>query len=636
VADAAYTARELAEMALPGMPTTKRRITEMAKREGWPVVERLVSGNVAWTYPVSALPVEAQLAIVRRTTDVVVSPLPEPEKVPERHRDRICDRLRLVGEVQRLVDLGTGVEPACELVAATAKPSARSVRRWFTLVRYAPKTEWLALLGVNYRAGGAKAEPSYPEDLFACFRDDFLRPSKPTYAMSYRRTLAIATHEKWSPVPSLKSLKRRLEREVPRTTIILRREGKDAVERLYPAQERTRAHFGALGGVTADGHKFDVLVRWPGIKDAVRVMMVAYQDLYSGKILSWRVDQSEHANLARLALADLVATYGIPEAIWLDNGRAWASKKMTGGASHRFRFRVREEDAVGILPSLGVQVHFTTPYHGQAKPIERAFRDLCESVAKHPSFEGAYTGNNPMAKPSNYGTRVVELQDFLRVLEAQIREHNAREGRTAKACAGRSFDATFADSYASREIRKLSAAQERLLLLAAEGLTVRTATASIHMMGNRFWCEELIAVAGERVVARFDPHHMHRGIHVYRPDGRYIGFAECHEATGFDDADAAKVHAKKRREWTKAVVKTAQLEQTFHPDELGEMHLRAQGAPEVPPSARVIKPLFNAPATPPAAVLAQTRAELEERSELEDFIRSVGADAESKLRASNE
>ncbi|WP_445083934.1 hypothetical protein [Candidatus Vondammii sp. HM_W22] len=38
------------------------------------------------------------------------------------------------------------------------------------------------------------------------------------------------------------------------------------------------------------------------------------------------------------------------------------------------------------LPSLGVDVRFTIPAHDQSKPIGRAFRDLRQTIDKHPKF----------------------------------------------------------------------------------------------------------------------------------------------------------------------------------------------------------------------------------------------------------
>src|SRR5690606_13947366 len=121
---------------------------------------------------------------------------------------------------------------------------------------------------------------------------------------------------------------------------------------------------------------------------------------------------------------------------------------------------------------LGVEVHWTTPYSGQSKPIERAFRDLCNDIWRHPAFVGAYTGNNPNAKPEDYGSRAVALDEFYRIVSQEIREHNRRTGRRSRVCAGQlSFDQAFRESYARAPIRKASEEQLRLFLLAAESVT---------------------------------------------------------------------------------------------------------------------------------------------------------------------
>jgi putative transposase len=615
-----FTASELAAMRLPGLPTFANKVRVRAAREGWAFVERRTNGGIVRCYLLSALPTFAQVVISERERGVVEPSIGElaadVDSVPDSHRDIARERVRVVGRVEELVADGKGVLDAIATACEGTPHAPRTVRRWCETCRGRARAEWFGLLVPRWSTAAAapKLADVHPA-AFAFFRDDYLRASKPSYRACYRRTLATAEANGWTPIPSYSAMVRRFERDVPASTRILRREGRDALERVYPAQERTRDHLGALEAVTADGHKFDVLVRWPGIAEPVRVMMVAYQDLYSGKILSWRVGRSESFELARLALADLVTTYGIPEHVYLDNGRAWASKKMTGGAPTRHRFAIKEEDPEGIMLGLGVRVHWTTPYHGQSKPIERAFGDLCENVAKHPAFEGAYTGRNTVEKPANYGSRAVELADFLRVLTAQIREHNARGHREAKACAGRSFDETFAESYAARPITKPSEAQARLLLLAAEGVTVRHGTASLFLAGNRYWSDALIPLMGERVVARFDPDALKKGVHVYRVDGRYVGFADCVEAVGFDDMSAARDHLRRRRLWVKAQTKAAQLGQQFSAEELAAMHLRAQGAPEPPQSSRVVKAVFGSRVA--QAPVVKMQREVDEQRERE-------------------
>jgi transposase InsO family protein len=183
------------------------------------------------------------------------------------------------------------------------------------------------------------------------------------------------------------------------------RKGPEALRRMYPAQTRDKSAMRAMEAVNADFHKIDVFVAWPSrpgeAAQIVRPQIIAFQDIYSGRILSWRVDVSANSTAVLLAAGDMIETWGIPEHVILDNGREFAAKCVTGGAATRFRFKVREDDIPGLFTSLGCTVHWTTPYSGQSKPIERAFRDFAQTIARDPRFEGAYTGNAPEAKPEN-------------------------------------------------------------------------------------------------------------------------------------------------------------------------------------------------------------------------------------------
>ena len=93
---------------------------------------------------------------------------------------------------------------------------------------------------------------------------------------------------------------------------------------------------------------------------------------------------------------------------------------MTGGVPNRYRFKIKDDDPVGIMTLLmgRDRVHWTSVHggrgHGQAKPVERAFGvgGIGEIVDKHPAFAGAWTGNSPLAKPENYGSRAVPSRRF--------------------------------------------------------------------------------------------------------------------------------------------------------------------------------------------------------------------------------
>jgi len=548
----------------------------------------------------------------------------------ERHRQVAAERVAAVLLVERLKATYGCVSPALEEAAATTGESARSITRWRSVVRGRPTHEWAALLMPHWH--GRPSEGGCDDDAWQFLLGAYLRPEQPSFRDAYRRTLDVAQVKGWT-VGSEKAMRLRLERDVPAESLVLRRRGGDALAAQYPAQQRDRSAFFALAAVNADGHRWDVQVRWPD-GEVARPIAVVWQDLGSGKILSWRVDRTENASSIRLSFGDLCEDFGIPDQAYLDNGRGFASKWMTGQMAHRFRFKIRDEEPAGILSLLGVQVHWATPYHGQAKPIERCFRDLCETIAKHPSFSGAYTGNSPVNKPCNYGTRAIPLADFLRVVELEIKDHNARTGRRTRACSGElSFDEAFARSYAEAPIRKVSDEQRRLLLLAADDLKVRQG--GIHLLGNQFWSPEVARYMGKPVVVRFDPEHIQRGVYVYDVVGTYIGFAECSAAVGFSDADAARDHNRKRRQWAKAVKKATRDLGAVDPEEIGRMHIEALAAKygeTAAPEAKVVRPVFGR-GTKPETVVTAPQEDFERDDEQSAMFTAIGAMARRQLKA---
>ena len=406
-------------------------------------------------------------------------------------------------------------------------------------------------------------------------------------------------------LPSAQTLRRRIA-ALPATVVSWHREGPDATNRMFPAQRRDRSMLHALQWVNADGHRFDVFVKWPDGTTA-RPMGVFFQDLYSGKLLTYRVAQAETGDTFRLAFSDVVDKFGIPGAVTIDNTLAAANKTMSGGLKRRFRFKVREEEPLGIFASLGVAVHWAKPFSGQSKPIERAFGDLARDVARHPAFVGAWTGNKPTDKPFDYGKKAVPLAEFMGVLEAAIAEHNARPGRAALNCRGRSFDDTFAESYAEAPITRATEAQRRIFLLAAEEVRVRR-DATIHLLGNRYHDARLVELRGRNVALRFDPDKLHAPVHVYLANGDYFCTAECWADQGFGDTDAARRTATAVRLRRRGLKLLADAESRISAEQLARDIAAAQRDIPDPPAPQIVRPLFR------GAVALKPKHETEEET----------------------
>lgn len=606
-----FSPAELAELKLPDLPKRREHIARKADDEGWRAparewseanpdgVWRRRANGFEYRYDVLPARAKRKLMLAQRrevaqdARAVKKAGLQRDalwdwfERLPEARQQKARERLAALEAVADLVAAGRQRDVAMMHVAAELKVSLRTLYNWSELVAGVSRVDWLPHL--QPRHAGRQAEAECSDEAWEWYKANYLRQSEPSHALCYRQLQRAASEQGWT-IPSRKTLERRIA-ALDTTTRIYLRKGAEALKRMYPAQERDRSALHALEAVNADGHKWDVFVRFPD-GEITRPCLVGFQDIYSGMILSWRVDKTENKAAVRLAFGDLVETYGIPDDVVFDNGRNFASKWITGGAPSRYRFKVKDDEPAGVVTEMGCQLHWATPFHGQAKPIERAWRDFANDIARDVRFEGAWTGNTVAAKPENYGNAAVPLDLFLKVVGEGVVEHNTRLGRRAKTCAGNSFAETFATSYQQSPIRQATAAQQRKWLLPAEAVTARKPDGALHLAGNRYWAEFLINFIGQKLVLRVDPQALQQPAHIYRLDGAYIGAAPCVEAAGFFDMDAARAHARARNDFLRAAKAMAKAERSMTLDQVAALLPKIE-APE-PPETKIVRPFFAA------------------------------------------
>lgn len=585
-----FTAAELADLALPGLAKSKRKVNERAEAERWalkvdavgmPLSRPREARGGGLEYHIDVLPAAARLELSRRGIALVADEAPELpsaadmasrwdwfERQSEKVKVEARRRAEIVDAVERHARLGLSRSTAVASAAAEHGVSQATLWNWLKLLKGTDPNDRLVHLAPQRSGGGAEAEIDAGAWLF--LKSDYLRPEKPTFSSCYWRLKRDYCEPRGIAIPHERTLRRKLEREVDGRLIMAKRNGAEALREMLPPQQRTVEGHYALDLVNIDGHKVDVFVRFPSGRVG-RPIIVAVQDIYSRKILSWRLGESENALLTRLAFADVFDKFGIPKRCLLDNGRAFASKWITGGSKSRFRFKIREEEPTGLLTQLGIEIHWAKPYSGRSKPIERAFRDFCDAIAKHPAFAGAYTGNKPDAKPENYGERAIDLPDFMKVFARGVAAHNEKPGRRTEMAAGRSFDEVFAASYAVSPIGKASPEQMRLALLTADEVTTDRKSGFISLYGNRYWSPELSEIAGNRVTVRFDPDDLTKALHVYDRAGRFLASAPLLEATGFLDAASAKQRAKQEADHRKAARRAAELENLLSAEQLAAL-----------------------------------------------------------------
>ncbi len=593
------------EERLPGLPSTPQGFNKSVAKVANEFQKRPNKGKgggfeIHW----SALPQAAQIALIKKHPEIIVTEqLNKPSTAFQEsssqntdsedlwdHLSRKSEKARALGakrlEAVKMFKMlifyswkkTEAKKEVVRLFKSDIKISFHTLGRWIKRVDGVDACDWLPLLVDGYAGRQAKAEIS-PE-AWDFIKADYLRRCRPNWSSSYERLKRAAVKNGWA-IPSSKTLFRKLGKEIHPDLIIILRDGDDAYKKTIPAQERDHTVFHALEAVNGDGYTFFKYVRFES-GEICRPVCWFWQDILSGKLLSSRLDVSENKDSIRLSIGDLVEHFGIPSHFWIDNTRAAANKDVTGGVKNRYRFKVSQDEPLGLIPQLGAEVHWATPGHGQAKPVERAFGigGIGEYTDKHPKFEGRGTKENP-----------IPVDEFETVLTSEIAAFNARLGRRSKVCNGRSCDDVFNESYARSTIRKATREQRALWLLAPETVRTNRDNGAIKIMNNRYWCEALSHYKGQKLVARFDPANMHGNVIIYTLDGRRIGEAECIVPAGFNNREAGREVAKQNKRKRKHLREAENAELRISAREAANM-LPELEAPD-PPETKVIEPIFK-------------------------------------------
>lgn len=591
-----YSVAELLTLKLLSLPKTHKGILDKAKRENWNSRKRDGKGGGV-EYAVKSMQEDVQAEIVVKLGKSAVKNLPvlAEESAPvdaqllwatyeqgtAKQQQKAQMKLGIMFAVAELVNGGVKILDALALVChkhnqdGEKSVTVSALKSWWYQVKDADRSLWLPLLMDSYGAHSESREAAFTPEAWAFFRADYFRNERPQFGSCYERLKRAASANGWV-IPSPSSIKRKILREIPKTHQTYLRDGTYALSRMYPSLIRTVAGIEAMEWVNGDGYKHNVWVRWHN-GHIIRPKTWLWQDVRTRKILAYRCDESENTNMIRLALLDVVNKYGIPKHLTIDNTKAAANKKMTGGVKNRYRFKVREDEVQGIIPALGIQLHWTTVRYGrgrgQAKPIERAFSHggLGELVDKHPLLAGYHAGDNALDKPDNYqGNKAgVDYESFILALEEGIQMFNERQDRATEICQGKlSFNQAFERDYAVAEKRWATPEQLRYLLTLHEEVTLKDngtftlkAGGEVQGLRNRYEAYELIGTNHKKVVVRYDPNNLHDAVWVYSLDGTYLAEAHCTVDAAFGDTIAAQDHSRKEREFVRHTQKAAKAAQ---------------------------------------------------------------------------
>lgn len=518
----------------------------------------------------------------------------KPGSIQEKARQRVF----ILDEYQSMLNSGMKQEDALRLVINRHSGVSKS-----TLWRWQQKTEgharqyWEALLAPDYQG---RSRYEIPDAAWDFFIQNYLHQGKPDASVIHRLTCQTAKEHGWGNLPSCKTFERRIKADIPENALILARQGVTALRQSLPHLKRDYTTLKLHELWESDGRKADILCRWPD-ESVSRPMVVIWREVRTRVVLSVRIYTTTNTALIIESLESaLYRAQAIPEGAILDNGREYANKPLTGGQKTRYRFTIKENEPIGALSRLGVAVHWATPYHGAAKPVESFWGKLAKSTDC--LFPKAYTGRNPVERPEDtHLNHAIPVDQFAARLIQAIHEYHhtvhggqGMQGKTPLQLYEELSHTHQPRQPTSAQLRSIRPVVKRLKLrdqycfeFKLEGFGTVTYIPAESMDLRRGWEYDVL------------PDHANPKAPALVYDGeKYLGDAKYQAHTPFLDKEAGRETMRAR---SSSVKNSKKALDNFKREALPAMPTSGTGAlPELPLPERIIKQQPAASeATPP-------------------------------------
>lgn len=586
------TAAELAGM--PGMPSSRFRVQERAKRESWSQKTEPVRGGQLISYSVDSLPEQTRLAIAQQnaSNDSVAQPVAvvmanaiaagEKTKAARRAADRVAgtalaanvtgpraeerdDKLRVLVCLERFrqtmgLQLCPAVQAFCEAWNAGAIVAPESARlRFPEFPRWRTVLEWHQALQ-NQGGAGLTRPPSARAGKFQALSEEvgqrvlaILHDYPHLGAAQVHRLVAkdVAGTAAAANLPAVRSFQRAINH------------WKETNRQLFTQvtnPDRWRSHYLSAAGSRSeavngpndlwelDGTKGEVM-----LADGKRWTLTGVIDVGTRRLMV-RLSSTARAGIVMGLVRRAIGEWGIPRRVKTDNGSDYVAQQF-----------------VLSLTQLAIEHSLCDPFNPQQKPhIERALgtmlHDLFEllpgylghNVAQRSDIEARRSFAQRIMKGSGEGGPVElrltpeQLQD---VIDNWLDEYHARVHGGLN---GKSPNQVLADHAGHVHVAD-ERALDIFLAAASEGGLRTVGKKGIKLDHGFYNCAELGGLEGQQVQVKQTEADV--GVcYVFDLAGNYVGTALDHSRLGISAAEVAaerREHQKKVLTRQKAELKAA-------------------------------------------------------------------------------
>jgi excisionase family DNA binding protein len=275
---------------------------------------------------------------------------------------------------------------------------------------------------IDNRGSWKKGTSTIPDVAWDCFMSFYLdeaqHPIKACY--EYTNMWIKQAAPQLLPLPAYSAFYRKVQNDIPKPLEVMGREGMKAFrDRCAPYIKRTYEEMASNEWWIADNHTFDVQTK--GADGSVhRLYLTAFFDARSGIFTGCYVTSAPSSQATLIALRKGIMKYGIPENIYVDNGREFLTFDVCGLGHRTKKSQKGKFTPPPIFERLGIKMTNALVRNAKAKIIERRFRDVKDGFSR---LFPTYTGGNVCEKPERLkhilkdGDKIPTDEEFTKAVE---------------------------------------------------------------------------------------------------------------------------------------------------------------------------------------------------------------------------
>ena len=351
------------------------------------------------------------------------------------------------------------------------------------------------------------------------------------------------TIQEFHELPSVSAFERQVSK-IPKYALVYYREGEKAFRDLLPSMERSKLDIASNDIWFSDHHLVDTFVKSTDGKRAVRPWLTVFFDARSNRVVSFVVREADpNATVVKKCFRFGVEQNGVPNEVYFDNGKDYRSKSFS------------KDYPMSLINQLGIGMIYATPYHGQAKTVERFFGTFTDRFSR---LFHTYTGRNAKERPECMQTTNAEIirlaptmEDYIEAVAAYISEYN-RTPNSGRDMGNHSPDQVYQENL---KIKRVIRDHDALRLLCGNSEQRTVHKNGISIKNNSYFNDALLVHLGERVIVTYDPENIDK-VAVFDMENKAICMAEAKIQTPFrHTSEEDYIRAAKEKKAARAIVR---------------------------------------------------------------------------------